>query len=417
MRVLLIEEDARRCARIRERLASWRPDAQLTVHSPVTQGALEPEFLAQGFDAVLLADEWPGGRGMAWARELAARPGFAPLVLLRNGADASAAGDAAALGAYMVSGEELEGEAFLRVLTAAEQRQAYARAVWRTSSAGRESQRFGDAFIRGYRRIRRLSSGPVTDLYVGESERAGTLVALKVARDRHDEDESADVFGRFLQEHEIAQRIAGPGVVHIHDLGVSDEHAWLVMEYLPLGDLRQRMRRGLVPREALRLAIATARALASVHAAGIVHRDLKPGNVMLRPDGSVALIDFGLSKDTALALDVTGAGAIFGTPHYMSPEQGHAEPIDARSDIYSLGVILYELLTGEKPYHADNPMAIVYKHRKEPIPRLPERFAAVQPVLERLLAKEPADRYPDAEAVAMALTDTLDAWLAPGQRP
>jgi serine/threonine protein kinase len=189
------------------------------------------------------------------------------------------------------------------------------------------------------------------------------------------------------------------------------------MEYLPLGDLRQRMRAGVVPREALRLGVAIARALASVHAAGVLHRDLKPGNIMLRPDGSVALIDFGLSKDTALALDVTATGAIFGTPHYMSPEQGHAETIDARSDLYSLGVILYELLTGEKPFHADNPMAIVYKHRKEPIPRLPERFAAVQPVLDRLLAKEPAHRYPDADAVASALTDTLDEWLARGLRP
>jgi serine/threonine protein kinase len=171
------------------------------------------------------------------------------------------------------------------------------------------------------------------------------------------------------------------------------------------------MRSGLTPREALRLAVAIARALASIHAAGVLHRDLKPGNVLLRDDGGVALIDFGLSKDAALALDVTDAGAIFGTPHYMSPEQGHAEPIDARSDLYSLGVILFEMFAGEKPYRAENPMAIVYKHRKEPIPRLPERFAALQPVLERLLAKEPADRYPSAAAAAAQLQATLAGWL------
>jgi len=414
MRLLLIEEDAGRCDYIRERLASWRPQAQLTVHSPVSQGALAPEFLAQGFDAVLLADSWPGGRGLNWARELASRAGFAPLVLLTD-TDLSEAREACALGAYTLSREELERDTFAQVLVAAEQRQALARAVWRSSRAGRETQRFGDAFIRGYRFIRRLASGPTSDLFVGESERAGRLVALKVARDRQDEEsQPVDMFQRFLQEHEIAQRINSTAVVRLHDLGVSDEHAWLVMEYFELGDLRRRMRASLAPREALRLAAAIARSLAAVHGAGVLHRDLKPGNIMLRHDGSVALIDFGLSKDLALALDLTDSGTIFGTPHYMSPEQGHAEPLDARSDLYSLGVILFEMLTGQKPYRAENPMAIVYKHRKEPIPRLPAQFEAVQPLLERLLAKTPADRIATAEEAAEALQHTLDAWLARG---
>jgi serine/threonine protein kinase len=414
MRLLLIEEDAQRCAHIRQRLASWRPQAQLIVHSPVAQGALAPEFLAQGFDAVLLAEVWPGGRGLNWARELASRAGFAPLVLL-CGADRSAARDAAALGAYTLSHEELDQEAFTQVLTAAERRQAHARAVWRSSQAGRETQRFGDAFIRGYRCIRRLAAGPTSDLFVGESERAGTLVALKVARDPQDEQhESLDMFRRFLQEYEIGQRIDNPAVVRLHDLGVSDEHAWLVMEYFALGDLRRRMRARLTPRDALRLAAAIARALATIHAAGVLHRDLKPGNIMLREDGSIALIDFGLSKDAALALDLTDTGAIFGTPHYMSPEQGHAEPVDERSDLYSLGVILFEMLTGEKPYRAENPMAIVYKHRKEPIPQLPPQFAAVQPLLERLLAKAPGDRFAGAQQAAEALQGMLDLWLARG---
>src|SRR5262245_45841705 len=132
MRVLLIEEDERRCAQIRERLAAWRPQAEVIVHNPLAQGVLAPEFLAQGFDAVLLAEEWPGGRGLAWARELAGRAGFAPLVLLCD-TDQAAARDAAAIGAFALSRADLERDAFTHVLTAAEQRQAHARAVWRTS--------------------------------------------------------------------------------------------------------------------------------------------------------------------------------------------------------------------------------------------------------------------------------------------
>jgi serine/threonine protein kinase len=111
---------------------------------------------------------------------------------------------------------------------------------------------------------------------------------------------------------------------------------------------------------------------------------------------------------------VTDTGTIFGTPHYMSPEQGHAESIDARSDLYSLGVILFEMLTGEKPFRAENPMAIVYKHRKEAVPQLPAQFADVQPVLAQLLAKSPTERFADAHQAADALQATLARWLARG---
>jgi eukaryotic-like serine/threonine-protein kinase len=273
-----------------------------------------------------------------------------------------------------------------------------------------ESQCFGGAFIRGYRRLGQVASGGRADIYLAERELTGERVALKVVRDEPDGD-SPESFLRFLQEYEIAQRIRHPGIVRLFDLGVSDEHAWLVMEYFPRGDLRRRMKRQIAPRWAVRAAAAIARALQALHTAGVVHRDLKPGNVMLREDGSIALIDFGLSKDAAQRLDLTERGLIFGTPHYMSPEQGHGEATDPRSDLYSLGVILYEMLTGGKPYRAENPMAVIYKHRKEPVPQLAQALEGLQPLLERLLAKRPEDRFASALEAAEALERQLERFL------
>jgi tRNA A-37 threonylcarbamoyl transferase component Bud32 len=400
MRLLLIEDDAAQCEIIQHRLTSRKPDAQIVVRSPDLQGPLAPEFLAQGFDAVLVGH----GRGLDELRDLTARAGFAPTIFVAMNADHVDSAEAKEIGAHAVLGrDEIDTEKFFRVLDDAEWIQARARR-WRTSAVGRGTQRFGSAFIRGYRCIRRLATGPISDLYLAESEAAGTLVALKVVRDRHKDQYDLDhTFRRFLQEYEIVQRIQHPSVVQLYDLGVSDDHAWLVMEYFKEGDLRRRMRAGMRPRSALRTAIAIARALEAMHACGVLHRDLKPGNVMLREDGTPALIDFGMSKDTALAQEVTDTGLIFGTPHYMSPEQGHGEPIDARSDLYSLGVIVFEMLTRSKPFAAENPMAIIYKHRKEPVPRLPEPFEALQPIIERFLAKDPQDRYPNATEARVAL--------------
>ncbi len=159
------------------------------------------------------------------------------------------------------------------------------------------------------------------------------------------------------------------------------------------------MKAPLSPAMALHFLEQIASALDAIHAVGVLHRDLKPANVMLRTDGSLCLIDFGLAKANELDAELTGTREIFGTPYYMSPEQGHAELIDARSDLYSLGVIFFEMLTGRKPYTGGSAMEVIYKHKRAELPAIDSQYAIYEPLLRRLLAKSPADRFQSAREV------------------
>src|SRR5665213_1073313 len=308
----------------------------------------------------------------------------------------------------------IDHERFLAMLEAAGREHRRQLADWRISPEALESRRFGEARIPEYRRARLLARGSVSQLYVAESEKAGTLVVLKVTPSRRDESGIDQVFARFLQEYEIAQRVRHPNIVRLYELGVADDHAYLAMEYFQRGDLRRRMRGGISPSEALGYASQIARALSALHNAGILHRDLKPGNVMLRMDGQLALIDFGLAKHEALDYDITDTGMIFGTPHYMSPELSLIHISEPTRQLYSLGVMLFEMLTGHKPYTADNPMAIIYMHRNAPTPPLPEPLADLQPVLDRLLGKLAEERFKNAAESMRAIDAARAAWLTKG---
>ncbi|HLQ12652.1 MAG TPA: protein kinase [Steroidobacteraceae bacterium] len=412
MRLLAIEQEPRIQSLIRHHASCRWPAVELVPYQPLERGTIPAEFLAQGFDAVLLSQSWSGGEGLEWLRDLANRSGFAPVIFLADADDARTQEAALGWGAFaVVSKQRFVHTALVDAIERASHRHRLAMAEWRVSEAGRESHRFGDARIPGYRRARLLARGSVSQLYVAESEKAEGLVVLKVTPSQRDDSGMDQSFERFLQEYEIAERIRHPNIVHLHELGIADDHAYLAMEYFPRGDLRRRMKQGLAPAESMLYAAQLADVLGAIHEAGILHRDLKPGNVMLRSEEQLALIDFGMAKQAALQMELTDKGLIFGTPHYMSPEQGHGQRLDPRSDLYSLGVVLYEMLTGDKPYRADNPMTVLYMHRNAPIPRLDERLEPLQPLLNRLLAKEPADRYADALETARAISVARQEWL------
>jgi tRNA A-37 threonylcarbamoyl transferase component Bud32 len=383
------------------------PDASLVEHQPGSDGLREPEFAAAGFDAVIIV----GAPGDDAAEDLAvalrAKPEFAPIVLVLL-EDAPAAPPAAVHGLHRLYGRKINRDSLLRAITAAAREQRHSLARLRGLPDFEQRYRFGSVMIRGHRCIRQVGSGGMCTIYLAESERAGALVVLKVFSQVPDVSERIITFDRFLQEYEIVAGLKHRNIVSIYDLGVADDHAYIAMEHFPAGDLRERMKSPLKPRTALKFVEQIASALKAIHSVGVLHRDLKPANVMLRTDNSPCLIDFGLAKANATDAALTGTREIFGTPYYMSPEQGHAEEIDARSDLYSLGVMFYEMLTGQKPYTGATAMEVIYKHKRAELPVIPPKFAHYQDILRRLLAKSPADRYQSAaqllEAIAAVKT-------------
>jgi DNA-binding response OmpR family regulator len=407
LRCLLIEDDPDYRRLLRQHVVTAAHDAEVVEYVPAESGRFAPEFTAAGFDVVVLDSRPAGEDGLAWLADLRARPLFPPvLYVLRDaGPEADAAArDAGAIGT--VARPKIDPRRLGALLQEAEQQRRTALQAWRATPAAADAYRFGNIVIRGERCIRPLAASAMSTVYLAESEREGRLVCLKVLRQVPDNTDKVATFDRFLQEYEIIAKIRHPNVVQIHDLGISDDHAYIAMEYFPAGDLRTRMKRGFAPAEAVRVLRQMAEALGAIHRVGVLHRDLKPGNVMLRRDGTIALIDFGLAKQLALDAEITATGEIFGTPYYMSPEQGHGRDVDERSDLYSLGVIFWEMVTGRKPFLAPTPMAVIYKHSHAPIPELPPELQPIYgPLVARLLAKEPRDRFQSAFDLLHALDE------------
>jgi serine/threonine protein kinase len=201
---------------------------------------------------------------------------------------------------------------------------------------------------------------------------------------------------RFVREYKIIQRIQNEHVVMIFDQGFTSDNPWLAMEYFPGGDLQERIRKGISSMGSLKILVQLAEALDAVHAAGVVHRDLKPQNIMFRANHRPAILDFGLAREIDATSTLTQKGMVMATPLYMSPEQCLGQPHDARGDLYAAGVILYEMLTGKHAYAGENASALAYQHVHGEIPRLPKRLAGYQPLVDRLLAKRPEDRFQSA---------------------
>jgi serine/threonine protein kinase len=371
------------------------PDALISEFDPTTAGHLPAEFSGAGNDMILLGSELGDRDGTDVLKQFLRTPGF-PAVVYFGVAEEEV--EVARLGAdgFFPRDDVRHKQLIIRLSDILKSRQRVAS----TGSLFVGDERTGiNPLIRGYRFTRKLCASNHSSVYLATKESTGREVILKVLRQVPDFADGIGAFDRFLQEYELIAGIDHPNVVKIYDLGVGDDHAHIAMEYLDAGDLKQRIANGINEADAVRYLRQIASALVRVHEVGILHRDLKPGNIMLRRDDSVALIDFGLAKRMRLEMEMPDSGEIFGTPYYMSPEQGHGNGVDQRSDIYSLGVIFFEMLTGKKPFRADSAMGIIYLHAKAPVPLLPPRFAKYQALLNMMLAKQPEDRLQSATEV------------------
>ncbi len=258
-----------------------------------------------------------------------------------------------------------------------------------------------------------LGKGGMATVYLAIQESIGRQVALKVlAPDHHDETFS----DRFLREARISSQLSHPNIITVYDAGVHQGHHYMAMEFIDGKNLKQ-ARNDLSRKERVEIIRQVARALDFAGQKGFVHRDIKPENIMLHSDGRAILTDFGIARshqDTTTGLTVTGKA--IGTPHYMSPEQTKGLKVDHRSDIYSLGVVLYECLAGYVPYDGPSVVAVGIKHISDPIPQLPDSMQVFQTIINTAMSKDPAHRYQTAgemlaalDAISEAELDYLDA--------
>ncbi len=265
-----------------------------------------------------------------------------------------------------------------------------------------------------YHILEQLGEGGMATVYKAYDTRLERDVAIKIIRRNAFPPEQLErILKRFEREAKSLAKLSHPNIVGVLDYGEHEGSPYLVLVYLPGGTLKKLMGRPMPWQEAVRLLIPIANALEYAHEHKVVHRDVKPANILLTEKSQPMLTDFGIAKILELedGHTLTGTGMGVGTPEYMSPEQGSGREVDGRADIYSMGIIFYELITGRKPYTADTPIAVILKHMTDPLPR-PSQFVnslpeAVEKVLLKSLAKDPKDRYPDTRVFSAALENLI----------
>ncbi|HEX5359876.1 MAG TPA: serine/threonine-protein kinase [Fluviicoccus sp.] len=259
----------------------------------------------------------------------------------------------------------------------------------------------------GYKIVRELGKGGMATVYLAVQVSFGREVALKVMAPHLAAEPGFPE--RFNSEARMVAALSHPHIVTVYDVGSHNNYHYLAMEYHTGGDLSSRISSGgLTPYEALRITKQLADALGMAHSKGVVHRDIKPDNVLFRAHNDDAILtDFGIARDMQAESQLTQIGSTVGTPKYMSPEQARGMKVDGRADLYSLGIMLYEMLTGKPPFSASDTISLAIKHCQEPVPPLQGDLSRYQPLIDKLLAKDVKNRFQNGNEVMAAIDNIL----------
>ena len=406
MNILVIDDSPDFRALIRLYLSKELDEPQLTDYEVERLGRPGEDFDWSRYDVLLLDYRLGEGEdGLRWLRDYGKRPGFPPAIIMTADGNEYVALKAVKLGAAnYISKQDITPKRIAALVREAagfnqdrlsEQQRHMDAAKEIVNRIHKEKDIIpGGGVAIGYRFVRMIGEGAMSKVYLAERTSDNLTVVMKVLdlADVHDE----VLITRFIQEAELIAEIDSPFVVRIYEYGLTNIYGFIAMEFFSRGDLKQRLERKLEPEIAFIYMTHICYGLHAIHRIGVIHRDLKPANVMFRGDDSLAIADFGISKKLEGGRDITSIGQVLGTPTYMSPEQGEGRQLDVRSDLYSAGVMLYELLTGDKPFAATSATAMIYQHISADIPRLPARLSRYQHIIDKAMAKDPDDRYQTA---------------------
>jgi CheY-like chemotaxis protein/tRNA A-37 threonylcarbamoyl transferase component Bud32 len=398
MRILLIDDDEDLRNLLSRYIRGQWPDAQIDGYDPLERDLPGPGFPLGSYDVVVLDYMLGRGDGLDWLKILKERDDC-PKVLFLTGAG----NEIIAVRAMKAGADDYQRKQELtREKLIASIRELTASPVERTVSpdlaARFEAHSLGAKVqIPGIKVLHLIGEGGTARVYLASRDDDDEPLVVKILRQEIVLNKKA--LERFMEEYSMVERIQSRHVARIYGHGKYENHAYLVMEFFEGGDLNKRLGgKAVPPAEALRFFRELMFALGDIHEKGILHRDLKPQNLMFRQDGSLAVVDFGIAKNIAAA-DRTGQGEILGTPRYMSPEQVQGRALDLRTDIYSAGVLLYQMLTGKHLFDGETAMEVAMHHLNTHAPPLPPQLERYQPLIDKLVEKDREARFRNADEV------------------
>ena len=408
MRILIIDDDPDLRSLLAHYIKQNWPTWTVDEFDPLERNFPAADFPLGSYQAVILDYMLGRGDGLDWLQRLKQRADCPKILFLTGAGNEIIAVRAMKAGAddYQRK-QELTREkllAALHELTAGIKEKTLSPEL----ASRMESHSLGAKIrIPGIKVLRLIGEGGMARVYLASREGDDDPLVVKILRREILANKLA--LARFMEEYSMVERIQSRHVARIYGHGNSEDHAYLVMEFFEGGDLHKRLTgKAMEPGEALRIFRELMFALGDIHEKGILHRDLKPQNLMFREDGTLAILDFGIAKDIA-AVDRTHQGEVLGTPRYMSPEQVQGRALDLRTDIYSAGVLLYQMLTGQHLFDADTAMEVAMQHLNTSPPALPEHLERYQRLLDKLLEKDREGRFRNADEVIGFLSRKLQS--------